>query len=96
MLSRLSDRRFVRQFQDGTLLRSATELRHAIAQAGPVPPVCEPVLDELRRCLQTVRAELASRGRAALAGVEPESFGDSAATWEVPRLSVGPGRACLA
>lgn len=97
MLSRLSDHRFVRQFQDGTLLRSAMELRDAIAQAGPVPPVCEPILDELWRCFQTVRAELARRGLSwpALTGTESAAFGDSSATWSVPRLSLGQGGACL-
>ena len=84
MLSRLADHRFVQGLQDGTLVRSALELRDAIIQAGCVPPACEPTLDELRRCLQTVKAELASRGLnlGALSYSEPGLYGDSG--WEAP------------
>ena len=93
MLPRLSDHRLVRQFQDGALVRSATELGYAIAQAGSVPSACEPILDELRRCLRTVRAELTRRGLSwpPPPGSEPAASGDGSASWSVPHLSLGHG-----
>ena len=90
MFSRLTDHRFVHGFQDGALVRSAAELQEAIIQAGRVPPACEPMLDELKRCLQTVKAELASRGLSlrALAYGESGFYGDGG--WDTPiLLSVG-------
>ena len=84
MLSRLADHRFVQGLQDGTLMRSALELTDAIIQAGCVPPACEPVLDELRCCLHTVKAELARRGLSlrTLSYGELGTYSDGG--WEAP------------